>query len=50
MFQMADRSIAVSNATAELKAYATQVIGSNEEDSVVKYLLDHWKLATAGTA
>lgn len=44
MFQMADRSIAVSNATEELKRYATHVIGSNEEDAVVRYLMEHWKV------
>lgn len=38
MFQIADRAVAVANATAELKCHATQVIGPNHEDSVVKYL------------
>lgn len=46
MFEIADRAIAVSNATEELKRHATHVIGSNEEDAVVRYLLEHWK-ATA---
>ncbi|HEX6972345.1 MAG TPA: HAD family hydrolase, partial [Limnochordia bacterium] len=48
MFQMADRAIAVANATEALKRHATQVIGSNEEDSVVKYLRDHWKARRGG--
>ena len=48
MFQEADRAIAVANATDELKALATQVIGPNDEDSVVRYLLDYWKGGAAG--
>lgn len=39
LFTMAARSIAVANAVEGLKAVATHVIGSNEEDSVVKFLL-----------
>ena len=42
MFQLADRAIAVANATDELKRYATQVIGSNNEDSVVKFIRSDW--------
>ncbi len=38
MFKMADRAIAVSNAINELKKYATQVIGSNHEDSVARFI------------
>lgn len=38
MFQIADRAIAVKNATTELKSYATHLIDSNQEDSVVKYI------------
>ena len=44
MFQMADESYAVSNAAPELKAIATGVIGSNDEDSVAKWLLAHAQL------
>ena len=44
MFQMADESYAVSNAAPELKAIATSVIGSNDEDSVAKWLLAHAQL------
>ena len=43
MFQLADRAVAVANASAELKRYATHVIGSNQEDSVVKFIRDDWK-------
>ncbi len=42
MFQAADRAIAVANATGELKRYATQIIGSNQEDSVVKFVRADW--------
>ncbi len=43
MFRMADRAVAVANATGQLKEHATQVIGANQEDSVVKYLLTEWE-------
>lgn len=39
MFRMAHKSVAVSNASEEIKKIATEVIGSNEEDSVIKYIL-----------
>ncbi|MCF2147024.1 Cof-type HAD-IIB family hydrolase [Desmonostoc muscorum LEGE 12446] len=42
MFKVADRAIAVANADAQLKSYATLVIGSNTEDSVVKYIHQDW--------
>ena len=38
MFQMADECYAVANAAPELKEIATQVIGGNNEDGVVKWL------------
>ena len=41
MFKIADESYAVSNAIVELKAQATKVIGSNEEDAVAKFLMDY---------
>lgn len=41
MFKIADESYAVSNAIDELKAQATKVIGSNEEDAVAKFLMDY---------
>jgi Cof subfamily protein (haloacid dehalogenase superfamily) len=39
MFKLAGQSVAVSNATEELKQYASQIIGTNEEDSVVRYIM-----------
>jgi Cof subfamily protein (haloacid dehalogenase superfamily) len=42
IFKTASQSIAVANAAAELKRHATHVIGSNQEDSVVKYIHAHW--------
>ena len=41
MFQMADESCAVENAAPELKAVATGVIGSNDDDAVAKWLLEN---------
>ncbi|MBN1865816.1 HAD family hydrolase [Candidatus Sumerlaeota bacterium] len=38
MFRAAGRAIAVSNATDRLKAEATQIVGSNEKDSVVRFI------------
>jgi len=40
MFKLAHRAVAVANATDELKRYATRIIGTNEEDSVVRYIMD----------
>lgn len=48
MFRVADRAIAVANATAELKRHATHIVGSNQEDSVVKYLCAHWPESKGG--
>lgn len=39
MFKIAKNSIAVLNAKKELKNYATDIIGTNEEDSVINYIL-----------
>lgn len=41
LFKAADECYAVANACSELKAIATAVIGSNEDDSVVKWLLEN---------
>ena len=41
MFKIADESYAVANAIDELKAQATKVIGSNEEDAVARFLIDY---------
>lgn len=38
MFEMADEAYAVSNAVEDLKQIATNVIGSNNEDAVAKWL------------
>lgn len=43
MFRFADRAYAVINANQELKQYATDIIGSNENDSVVKFLIDEFE-------
>ena len=43
MFQMADEAYAVENAVDELKKIATQVIGSNDDDSVAKWLESHYR-------
>ncbi len=41
LFDVADECYAVANAAHELKTRATAVIGSNDEDGVAKWLLDH---------
>lgn len=38
MFEMAGTAVAMGNAHDQLKHLATEVIGTNEEDSVVKYI------------
>jgi Cof subfamily protein (haloacid dehalogenase superfamily) len=43
MFKMADEAYAVENAVPELKALATAVIGSNDEDAVAKWLLENYR-------
>lgn len=40
LFQAADEGYAVANAVSQLKAAATGVIGSNESDGVVRWLLE----------
>ena len=44
MFEISDECYAVENAVDALKTVATGVIGSNEEDGVAKWLLDHTAL------
>ena len=39
MFALSDECYAVANAVEELKAAATGVIGSNEDDGVARWLL-----------
>ena len=41
MFEIADEAYAVSNAVSELKALATGVIGSNDDDAVARWLLEN---------
>ena len=41
MFEIADEAYAVSNAVPELKALATGVIGSNDDDAVALWLLEN---------
>lgn len=48
IFQAAHHAVAVANAVPELKRHATTVIGSNEDDSVVKFIRDHWNGVAAG--
>lgn len=38
MFQIANESYAVENACDELKQYATEIIHSNDDDGVAKWL------------
>ncbi|MBQ3136106.1 MAG: HAD family hydrolase [Clostridia bacterium] len=41
MFKAADEAYAVENACSELKAFATDVIGDNDNDSVAEYILNN---------
>ncbi len=43
LFKVSDECYAVENAENELKKLATGVIGSNDEDGVAKFLLEHFK-------
>ena len=45
MFELADEGYAVSNAAPELKAVATAVIGSNDEDAVAHWLSEYAEIA-----
>lgn len=42
LFQIADECYAVKNAREELKDYATDIIPSNNDDGVAKWLLQHF--------
>ncbi len=42
LFEAADECYAVANAADELKAHATGIIGSNNEDGVARWLAEHW--------
>ncbi|MHC4772809.1 MAG: Cof-type HAD-IIB family hydrolase [Planctomycetota bacterium] len=41
MLQLAGKGVTVANAEPEVKAIADEVIGSNDDDAVVKYMLDN---------
>lgn len=43
MFELADRAIAVANATDSIKQIATAIIGHHAEDSVAQYLAQDWE-------
>lgn len=43
MFELSDECYAVENAVDELKAVATGIIGSNEQDGVAKWLKENVK-------
>ena len=40
MFKEARYSVAVANASEEIKSLATEIIGTNEDDSVIKYIAE----------
>ena len=42
VFQAAGWAVAVANAQEAVKRHADEVIGHHEEDSVVRYLRNHW--------
>ena len=42
LFQAAEESYATANAMPQVKAAATAVIGSNEEDGVARFLLERF--------
>lgn len=48
MFRSAHHAVAVANAVPDLKAHAHEVIGSNLEDSVVRYLEQRWPQHSPG--
>ena len=43
MFQLADEAYTVDNAHEKLKAIATQIIPSNDQDGVAQFLKQTWK-------
>jgi Cof subfamily protein (haloacid dehalogenase superfamily) len=43
LFEIAARAVAVANAEESVKRVATHIIGSNEEDSVVEHIREHWR-------
>ena len=47
MFEVAATAIAVANAADELKAHATKIVGTNDEDSVARYIAADWRRGEA---
>lgn len=47
MFEAADESYAVGNASDDVKALATAVIGSNADDGVARWLAANARVASA---
>ena len=43
MFEIADECYALENASAGLKAIATGIIGNNNDDAVVRFLIERLK-------
>jgi 5-amino-6-(5-phospho-D-ribitylamino)uracil phosphatase len=48
LFEIACEGVVVANGCDALKGVATHCIGSNEEDSVVRYIEEHWGMRRAG--
>jgi hydroxymethylpyrimidine pyrophosphatase-like HAD family hydrolase len=48
MFRIATRALAPANARPELKRIAHEVIGTNSEDSVVRWISGHFMSERAG--
>jgi len=44
MFKLVSRSVAVKNASEELKKYASDITDTNENDGVVKFILNDLKM------
>ena len=42
MFKAADEALAVANAIPAAKEHATEIIDSNEEDGVARYISGRW--------
>jgi hydroxymethylpyrimidine pyrophosphatase-like HAD family hydrolase len=43
MFRIATRALATANARPEVKQIAHEVIGTNDQDSVVRWISDHFQ-------
>ena len=46
MFEIAGHAVAVENAIDAVKARAQEIIGSNESDSVAKFIARHWSASS----